>query len=63
MVKKQLTTEEWVELNNRIDKLEQKQKEKEKEELQLALNQFYYCGNLTIEQQKALSVIEKYLRV
>ena len=63
MTKKQLTTEEWLKLNNRIEKLEQKQKEKDKEELQLALNQFYYCSNLTREQRKALTIIEKHLGV
>lgn len=56
-----ISMEDFLELRNRVDKLEKEKIERDKEELELALNQFYYCTNLTSEQQEALRVIEKHL--
>lgn len=52
--------EEFIQLKNRIDKLEQKQKESEDKELDWALNQFRY-KNKTSDESKALTIIEKRL--
>lgn len=56
-----ISMEDFLELRNRVDKLEKEKIERDKEELKLALNQFYYCTNLTSEQREALRVIEKHL--
>lgn len=55
-----VTMEDFMQLQKRVYKLEQKQKESEDEELNWALNQFRY-KDLTSDESKALTIIEKRL--
>lgn len=55
-----VTIEQFIQLKNRVDKLEQKQKEIEDKELNWALNQFRYKDK-TSDESKALLIIEKRL--
>lgn len=55
-----VTIEQFTQLKNRVDKLEQKQKEIEDEELDWALNQFRYKEK-TSDEREALLIIEKRL--
>lgn len=55
-----VTIEQFMQLQKRVYKLEQKQKEYEDKELNWALNQFRY-KNLTSDESKALTIIEKRL--
>ncbi len=55
-----VSMEQFIQLINRVEKLEQKQKEIADNELDWALNQFRYMSK-TSDESKALAIIEKRL--